>query len=392
MATITKRGNTFRARVRLAGFKKKSKTFDTRKAAEAWGAEQERECNRGTNDDTDANRATEPTLHEALETYAKDFTIHKAGAKQEMRRIRTWQAHEVARLKLSRLKVAHFREYIKEREAAGISGSTLISDLAIISNVFDAAKKDWGYSYLENPLDLVRRPKPNLARERRLTDEELAAAAAAFSAYPHPWTPFIIEWAQETAMRKGEIRNLLECNIDVGRRTVTVPARIAKTRVSRVIALSKAALDILARRPPKQSPLAFPISDSTIARAMKRVREQTGIKDFEFRDTRREGTSRLAERGFSAPEMQRVTGHKTMQLLQVYTKLDVTHMLTRLDATQPAGTVPSGTGGEPLTSSEREELTQLRQEKQRLWSELRSIIGAAPSTEGLRGSPESVST
>ena len=140
MATITERGHTFRVRVRLAGFRARSPTFDTRDAAEAWGAEQERECNRGTHDDTDANRRSEPVLHAALAKYAEENTPLKGGAKQELRRIRTWQKHKVAGLKLSRLRAAHFREYIKERTAAGISGSTLISDLAIISNIFDAAK------------------------------------------------------------------------------------------------------------------------------------------------------------------------------------------------------------------------------------------------------------
>jgi hypothetical protein len=55
--------------------------------------------------------------------------------------------------------------------------------------------------------------------------------------------------------------------------------------------------------------------------------------------------------------------------LQVYTKLDVKHMLARLDATEPMGAVPAASGGDSLSSCEREELTRLRQENHRLWVE-----------------------
>jgi integrase len=374
VASINKRGDFFRVRVRRSGFPTVCKTFDTVQEAQKWADELERDFDSGLNDDY-VNRKSELTLHAALAKYAKECTPKKSGAKQELRRIRAWQKHKVAPLKLSQLRPVHFRKFIAAREAAGITGSTLISDLAVISNIFDMAKTDWGFSYLENPLDLVRRPKPNLARERRLTQDEQKETAKAFAAYPNPWVALTVEWATHTAMRKGEIHKLLERDIDLTRRTVTVRAEIAKNRESRVFGLSKAALDVLARRPAKKDPHAFPVSDSTIARAMDRVRETTGISDYEFRDTRREATSRLAERGFSAPEMQTVTGHKTLQLLQVYTRLDVRHTLARLDATEPSALVPTpanpetGNCNDSLTTNEREELARLRQENHRLWTE-----------------------
>jgi integrase len=374
VASINKRGNFFRVRVRRAGFPAQCKTFDTPEEARKWADELERDFDSGLNDDY-ANRKSELTLHAALEKYAKECTPKKSGVKQELRRIRAWQKHKVAPLKLSQLRPVHFRKFIAAREAAGITGSTLISDLAVISNIFDMAKTDWGFGYLENPLDLVRRPKPNGPRERRLTDDEQNVAGKAFAAYPNPWVALTRDWATHTAMRKGEIHKLLERDIDLGRRTVTVRAKIAKNRESRVIGLSKGALQVLARRPAKSDPHAFPVSDSTIARAMKRVRDTTGIGDYEFRDTRREATSRLAERGFSALEMQKVTGHKTLQLLQDYTRLDVKHVLARLDSTELSAPVPTPAIPEPgncnasLTTNEREELARLRQENHRLWTE-----------------------
>jgi integrase len=258
VASINKRGDFFRVRVRRSGFPTVCKTFDTVQEAQKWAAELERDFDSGLNDDY-VNRKSELTLHAALAKYAKECTPKKSGAKQELRRIRAWQKHKVAPLKLSQLRPVHFRKFIAAREAAGITGSTLISDLAVISNIFDMAKTDWGFSYLENPLDLVRRPKPNLARERRLTQDEQKETAKAFAAYPNPWVALTVEWATHTAMRKGEIHKLLERDIDLTRRTVTVRAEIAKNRESRVFGLSKGALGCTRAPPGKKGPARIPI-------------------------------------------------------------------------------------------------------------------------------------
>ena len=47
MATLTKRGNFWRAQVCRRGFQPQHKTFDTRAEAEAWGRSTESEMDRG---------------------------------------------------------------------------------------------------------------------------------------------------------------------------------------------------------------------------------------------------------------------------------------------------------------------------------------------------------
>ncbi|WP_328590429.1 tyrosine-type recombinase/integrase [Veronia nyctiphanis] len=52
-----------------------------------------------------------------------------------------------------------------------------------------------------------------------------------------------------------------------------------------------------------------------------RVCEQLGIEDLNYHDLRREGASRLFEKGFSIEEVAQVTGHRNLQTLWlVYTQ------------------------------------------------------------------------
>jgi hypothetical protein len=77
--------------------------------------------------------------------------------------------------------------------------------------------------------------------------------------------------------------------------------------------------------------------------------------------------------------MQKITGHKTLQILQNYTHLNVAHIIGRLDATEPSALAPTPAIPEPengdasLTTNEREELARLRQENHRLWMDREAL-------------------
>lgn len=163
MSSIDKRGKAFRARVRRKGFKAKSRTLPTKKAAEAWAHVTETLLTNGV--DAVPDRRAEYTLAEALERYKAEVSSAKKGARQEGLRIATWQRHRLAALKLSALAPAHFNEYIREREADGASGSTILNELSLISSAFKKAQKSWGMPYLQNPIQYVDKPRPNAPRD-----------------------------------------------------------------------------------------------------------------------------------------------------------------------------------------------------------------------------------
>ncbi len=78
----------------------------------------------------------------------------------------------------------------------------------------------------------------------------------------------------------------------------------------------------IATRQPKTAALIFPYKSKSVSAGFQRVRDSLGISDLRYHDLRREGASRLFEKGFSIEEVAQVTGHRNLNILwQVYTQL-----------------------------------------------------------------------
>jgi len=68
--------------------------------------------------------------------------------------------------------------------------------------------------------------------------------------------------------------------------------------------------------------LIFPYNSRSVSAGLQRVRNELGIEDLKYHDLRREGASRLFEKGYSIEEVAQVTGHRNLNILwQVYTQL-----------------------------------------------------------------------
>ncbi|MFP3607564.1 site-specific integrase, partial [Paraburkholderia sp. SIMBA_053] len=46
--------------------------------------------------------------------------------------------------------------------------ATVLRRMAVLSHVFNIARKEWGMESISNPVELVRKPQPNNARTRRI--------------------------------------------------------------------------------------------------------------------------------------------------------------------------------------------------------------------------------
>lgn len=75
-------------------------------------------------------------------------------------------------------------------------------------------------------------------------------------------------------------------------------------------------------RRPTEGELIFPYNYRSVTAGFQRVRNSLGIVDLRYHDLRREGASRLFEKGYSIEEVAQVTGHRNLNILwQVYTQL-----------------------------------------------------------------------
>lgn len=56
--------------------------------------------------------------------------------------------------------------------------ATVLRRLAVLSHLFNMARKEWGMEGLSNPVELIRKPQPNNARTRRIADIEQSTTKA----------------------------------------------------------------------------------------------------------------------------------------------------------------------------------------------------------------------
>ncbi|MFZ1246110.1 MAG: site-specific integrase, partial [Azonexus sp.] len=169
MATIRKRGDKWQARIQIKGFDQVAKSFSSRNDAEAWGKITESEMIRGAYiKRTDAEQTT---LADALDRYEREVSAKKRGATQEAMRIKAWKAHKLAKKSLAALRRSDFAQYRDER-LKDAAPATVRLELAILGNMFNVAIKEWGYEGLTNPVEAIRLPSVQNARNRLFHEGE----------------------------------------------------------------------------------------------------------------------------------------------------------------------------------------------------------------------------
>ena len=324
MASIRKRGDLqWEARIRRKGHPVTCKTFTTKSDAEKWARDIENEMDRGVF--TSRTEAENTTLSEALERFIAEYVPRYNNTKLETIKARALQRRKIATKFMASIRSKDIAEFIKEREAEGVTGNTVRLDLALISRVFNVAAASWGMESLRNPVSRVPRPKISNGRTRRLEGDEEERLLAECSDILRP----IVQFAFETAMRRGEIASLTWQNVDLDRKTVYLPK--TKNNEQRTVPLSPAAVEILERLERDESPSVFKLSDVSITQAFIKTCQRANIEGLTFHDLRHEGVSRLFERtDLDIMEIKSISGHKTLQMLARYSHLRAYKLVDRL--------------------------------------------------------------
>lgn len=327
MAQIRKRGpSQYQARVRLKGHPEVTCTFSSRQDAVVWASEREQLLLQGLG--AAIRGADSLTLHHALERYAKEVTPSKKGQQQELSRLRRWQKNPLADQPLSRIRGADLARFRDLRQEQGAGANTIRLDLALISHLFEVARKDWGFETLNNPAKAMRKPKLPRGRDRRLFTGEEAKLLAYCDAQGNILLKVFIILAIETAMRRGEIANLQWSDVDLNARLAYLYD--TKNGESRIVPLSTRAVSAFQLLPHESQGRVVAIHRDNISSSFAVACAACGIKGLTLHDLRHEATSRLFEKGLNMMEVSTITGHKTLSMLKRYTHLRPSDLLSRL--------------------------------------------------------------
>ena len=339
MATIRKRGDRWQARIQIKGVAEVAKTFASRQDAEAWATITEADMIRGVFiRRTDAERTT---LSEALTKYEQEITPTKRGSYQEKHRIKAWLRESLAKQSLVSLRSLDFAKW-RDNRLKEVAPATVRLELAVISNLFNVARKEWGMEGLANPIESIRLPSVNNARSRVFYAGEEALLMGALEASERDaqgrWgdvcrnnylKPLVL-LALETAMRRGELLAMRWEEIRLKDRVVHLP--MTKNGHARTVPLSSTAVEILMGLPRRLYGAVFEgVTDNAVKlayiRAVKRARatyvkaggdDPRMLVDLTFHTLRHIAVTRLAERLPNIVELAAVSGHTDVRMLRRY--------------------------------------------------------------------------
>lgn len=165
----------------------------------------------------------------------------------------------------------------------------------------------------KNPADMVKKPSPGPARERRLSNEELQALINASSQTRNTCGLPVILFAIDTGMKWGEILNLEWQLIDLNKHTALLP--LTKNGRSREAPLAPKAIDILSSQSKQNRLNPFPINVNAFRLAWDRLEVRANVIDLKFHDLRHEAISRFFEARLSLVEVATISGHKDPEML-----------------------------------------------------------------------------
>lgn len=301
MASFRKRGNRWQAMVARQGVRV-SQTFASKAAAKDWAARQEYLILEGA--------VSRPgTVRELFDRYAREVSPSKRGARWEMIRLELLMKDALAKVTLRELSAADLAAW-RDRRLRAVSPGTVRREMSLMSSVFAVARREWGL-LASNPLADVRWPSMPPARERRVSDAEIALLTATASGLHtiEGRAVHAFRFAVETAMRAGEICSLTRDRIDGS--VALLP--MTKNGRARRVPLSPAALALL---DPLDDRL-FNLTPQKLDVGFRRVRDRAGIEGLTFHDARHEAVARLSK-VFDPFELARVVGHSDLKQTLAY--------------------------------------------------------------------------
>ncbi|CAJ4869691.1 tyrosine-type recombinase/integrase [Burkholderia pseudomallei] len=224
----------------------------------------------------------------------------------------------------------------KAREA---TPGTINRELAALSHLFSKAV-EWGW-ITHRPAKLSRL-KEGDGRIMYLTVNQVAALLEAAKASDNPQLyPFIVI-AVETSMRMSEILSIRRENVDVQRRVIYIPKAKAGRREQPVTEHVATFLKEYIEALPPGTPWLFPSAAAKCGHTVeirrpfvKAVREAGLDPALVVRHTlRHTAITHLVQAGIDLPTVKRISGHKTLAMVERYSHQNGEHIQAAMDKLQ----------------------------------------------------------
>jgi integrase len=191
---------------------------------------------------------------------------------------------------------------------------------------------EWGW--LEHKPCIIKRLKVDNARITYLTSEQINRVLEEAKKDTYPILYPFIKIALETSMRRMEILSIRLQDIDFARCVIYIPKAKAGAREQPMTRRLAEYLKIYMQTVDQSQPWLFPSNRSgsghyeTIERPWRRVLQAAGLDGYEIvRHTlRHTAITHLVQAGVDLPTVMRISGHKSLQMVQRYSHQNGAHI------------------------------------------------------------------
>lgn len=234
--------------------------------------------------------------------------------------------------KISSFDIERFK---KHRHESQVKPSTINRELAVLSHLFTKAVE---WQWLDKKPATIKRLKEEQSRITYLTVEQVERLLEAAKHDQNPEIYSFIMIGLETAMRRMEILSIKLADIDIHRRTIHIPKAKAGTRQQPITShLAEFLQPFINNAAPEQQWL-FPARSASghvmnIEKPFRRVVATAGLdpKQIVRHTLRHTAITHLVQAGIDLPTVKRISGHKTLQMVERYSHQNGAHIQMAMD-------------------------------------------------------------
>ena len=271
------------------------------------------------------------TLDNLFTRYADEVAPLKKGARWELLRLARMRSDGALPLsaRLCDIGAADITRW-RDFRLATVKGATVLREIGLLSSVFEAARRDWGW-VRENPVRDVRKPKKSPHRKRLISRAEIRALLERMGYSPTAPVKQVKQavavcflLALRTGMRAGELCKLTwaqvypdYCHLP---ETKTMPRDVPLTPKARAL------IDRMRRFHPVR---VFGFSAGTLDADFRRYRAAAGLAGFTFHDARHTAATWLS-RKVDVLTLCKIFGWTDPKMAMVYYNPDASDIVKML--------------------------------------------------------------
>ena len=328
---------------------KESQTFGSKKIAAGWIAKREAEIENNPEILFGQERLVDLTLTDAIDRYLAEVGSEYGRTKTYA--LKLIQKFPIAQHIITKIKSTHIAEHVALRKGGvhqlgllPVASSTLQHELLHIRGVLSHAAVMWdsdidlnAFDKATSQLRKTRQISSSQKRDRLPTNEDLIALTKYFAqkwqsaSYSYPM--HLIIWfaiyscRRESEITRMELRDFDSYNHSWKIRDLKNPnGSKGNHKEFNVLPACKQIIELLSDIHVRERMLKrgysaeylIPLSPKTIGGEFRKACKLLGIDDLKFHDLRHEGCTRLAEQGFTIPQIQQVSLHDSWGSLERY--------------------------------------------------------------------------